>query len=101
MQKKKGKLSENDFEKMAEGKLKSDDFFGKGKMHAGFGTAERRAKPPEVEVQRVNIDFGNDMLTELEVMSVQLNISRQAVIKMLLRVGLDQHYLAIDAKKRA
>lgn len=45
-------------------------------------------------VQRVNVDFALSMLKELDKMSVELNISRQAVIKSLLRQGLDQHYLA-------
>ena len=44
--------------------------------------------------QRVNVDFTVQMLQELDGMSSELNISRQAVIKSLLRQALDQHYLA-------
>jgi hypothetical protein len=44
--------------------------------------------------QRVNIDFTVQMLQELDGISSELNISRQAVIKSLLRQALDQHYLA-------
>lgn len=45
-------------------------------------------------VQRVNIDFTLPMLQELNNQANELNISRQAVIKMLIRQGLDHHYLA-------
>jgi len=34
------------------------------------------------------------MLRELDAMAAQVNISRQAVIKFLIRQGLDGHYLA-------
>jgi len=44
--------------------------------------------------QRVNVDFTVEMLRELDEVSKELNISRQAVIKSLLRQALDQHYLA-------
>jgi hypothetical protein len=44
--------------------------------------------------QRVNVDFTVQMLKELDGISSELNISRQAVIKSLLRQALDQHYLA-------
>jgi hypothetical protein len=48
-------------------------------------------KPP---VNRVNVDFTLDMLKELDAVAMELNISRQAVIKAYLRQALDQHYLA-------
>ncbi len=44
--------------------------------------------------QRVNVDFTVLMLKELDDISSELNISRQAVIKSFLRQALDQHYLA-------
>lgn len=40
-------------------------------------------------IQRVNVDFTEGMLTELDARAAQLNISRQAVIKTLLRQALD------------
>ena len=43
-------------------------------------------------VQRVNVDFTAPMLEELDRQAQELNISRQAVIKTLIRQGLDQHY---------
>jgi hypothetical protein len=48
------------------------------------------AKP----IRRVNVDLTASMLEELDNAAVELNISRQAVIKTLVRQALDQHYLA-------
>jgi hypothetical protein len=45
-------------------------------------------------IQRVNVDFAAPMLEELDRAAKELNISRQAVIKTLVRQALDQHYLA-------
>lgn len=45
-------------------------------------------------IQRVNVDFAAPLLEELDQTAKELNISRQAVIKTLLRQALDQHYLA-------
>lgn len=63
----------------------SEHFTGEGKM----------VKP----IQRVNVDFTADMLNELDTTAVSLNVSRQAVIKVLLRHALDQHYIAQQARK--
>jgi hypothetical protein len=48
-------------------------------------------------IQRVNVDFTSLMLAELDKAAADLNVSRQAVIKTLLRQALDQHYLAETA----
>jgi hypothetical protein len=45
-------------------------------------------------IQRVNVDLASGMLEELDKAAKELNISRQAVIKTLIRQGLDQQYLA-------
>ena len=45
-------------------------------------------------IQRVNVDFASPMLDELDNAAKELNISRQALIKTLIRQALDQHYLA-------
>jgi len=45
-------------------------------------------------IQRVNVDFTLPMLEELDEEARQLNISRQAVIKTLLRHALDQKHVA-------
>jgi len=52
-------------------------------------------------VQRVNVDLSASMLEELDRAARHLNVSRQAVIKTLVRQGLDQHYLAERARKSA
>jgi hypothetical protein len=50
-------------------------------------------------VQRVNVDFAAPMLKELDREAETLNISRQAVIKTMLREALDRRYLAEQARK--
>ena len=49
-------------------------------------------------IQRVNVDFSSSMLRELDRAAEELNVSRQAVIKSLVRQGLDQHYAAATAR---
>jgi len=50
-------------------------------------------------IQRVNVDVTASMLEELDKASRDLNVSRQAVIKTLVRQALDQHYLAQRARR--
>lgn len=45
-------------------------------------------------IRRVNVDFAAPMLSELDKAAEDLNVSRQAVIKTLLRQALDQRHLA-------
>jgi metal-responsive CopG/Arc/MetJ family transcriptional regulator len=52
-------------------------------------------------IQRVNVDFAEPMLQELDTAATELNISRQAVIKTLIRQALDQRYLARTARSKA
>jgi hypothetical protein len=52
-------------------------------------------------IQRVNVDFASPMLDELDNAAKELNISRQAVIKTLIRQALDQHYLATERQSAA
>jgi hypothetical protein len=51
-------------------------------------------------IQRVNVDFTSPMLQELDTAAKELNISRQALIKTLVRQALDQRYLASNARKK-
>jgi hypothetical protein len=51
-------------------------------------------------IQRVNVDFASPMLQELDNAAKELNISRQALIKTLIRQALDQRYLASNARKK-
>ncbi len=64
-----------------------------GKSVARFFTNAGRMVRP-LKIQRVNVDFTQSMLEELDRAAEELNVSRQAVIKSLLRRELDQHYLA-------
>ena len=50
-------------------------------------------------IQRVNVDLTASMLEELDKAAQDLNISRQAVIKTLIRHALDDHYLAQRARR--
>ncbi len=50
-------------------------------------------------IRRVNVDFTAGMLEELDEAAAALNVSRQAVIKTLVRQALDQHHLAHGARK--
>lgn len=49
--------------------------------------------------QRVNVDFTGPMLKELDREAEALNISRQSVIKTMLREALDRRYLARQARR--
>jgi hypothetical protein len=62
-----------------------------GKDVSQFFTNTGRMMPP---IQRVNVDLAAGMLEELDHAAKELNISRQAVIKTLIRQALDQQYLA-------
>jgi hypothetical protein len=76
---------------------------GRGEnVDALLGLGAGRMRPPRTPQnapQRVNVDFTPEMLSELDGLAESLNVSRQAVIKMMLRHGLDQHFLARQAKR--
>jgi len=69
-----------------------------GRDISRFFTNAGRMMPP---IQRVNVDFTAPMLSELDDAAKELNISRQAVIKTLIRQALDQRYLARSAAPRS
>ena len=68
----------------------------KGEDISRFFKREIRMVHP---VQRVNVDLTASMLDELDKAAENLNVSRQAVIKTLVRQALDQHYLAQQARR--
>lgn len=77
-----------------------------GKDISGFFTGAGRMVQPGVDplstvrgIQRVNVDVTTGMLEELDTAARDLNVSRQAVIKTLIRQALDQHYLAQRARR--
>lgn len=67
----------------------------KGENISRFFLRKGKMMPP---IQRVNVDFAKPMLEELDNAARELNISRQAVIKSLLRMALDQQRLARRAR---
>jgi len=62
-----------------------------GKNISGFFKSQGRMVQP---IQRVNVDLTATMPEELDRAAENLNVSRQAVIKALVRQTPDQHYLA-------
>ena len=70
----------------------------RGEDTSGFFTNSGRMMPP---IQRVNVDFAAPMLSELDDAAKELNISRQAVIKTMIRQALDQRYLARKVAPRS
>jgi hypothetical protein len=71
------------------------DLADSGENISSFFTNNGKMMPP---IQRVNVDFALPMLQELDEAARQLNISRQALIKTLLRQALDQQHLARRAR---
>jgi len=83
----KKKISAESLAKIADAGLDiSRHFTNKGKMMA--------------PIQRVNVDFTAEMLIELDETAEELNVSRQAVIKTLVRMGLNNRSLAPKIKKK-
>ena len=67
----------------------------RGQDVSRYFTNTGRMMPP---VQRVNVDFAQEMLQELDLAACELNVSRQAVIKIFVRQALNQQYLAQKAR---
>jgi hypothetical protein len=59
-----------------------------------LGTPRPMTSRRSQDISMANLDLPHPMLDELDQMAHELNISRQAVIKMMLRRALDEHYLA-------
>jgi len=71
-------------------------FAEEGEDVSRFFKGEGRMVQP---IQRVNLDLTAGMLKELDQAALDLNVSRQDVIKTLVRQALDQHYLAQRARR--
>ncbi len=81
------------------GKDVSGYFSGAGRMMKPGQSI--RSSLTEQPIQRVNVDLTAAMLEELDQAAQRLNVSRQAVIKTLVRQALDDHYLAMRARQSA
>ncbi len=69
----------------------------RGEDVSGYFTNTGRMMEP---IHRVNVDFASGMLKELDIAAKELNISRQALIKTLIRQALDQQYIARSGRPR-
>ncbi|MFP4419335.1 MAG: ribbon-helix-helix domain-containing protein [Desulfococcaceae bacterium] len=68
----------------------------KGEDISRFFTGDGKMKPPlnKPGMQCVSVDFTPEMLHGLDNIARELNISREAVIKMYIRQAIDQYYTA-------
>ncbi|NEO36618.1 MAG: CopG family transcriptional regulator [Moorea sp. SIOASIH] len=58
------------------------------------GTRRQMTSRRRQDIETTKVEIPSPMLTELDTMAKELNISISAVIKMMLRRALDEHYLA-------
>ncbi|MGE0084403.1 MAG: hypothetical protein AB7S75_08275 [Desulfococcaceae bacterium] len=68
----------------------------RGEDVSRFFTGDGKMKPPlnKTGMQYVNVDFTPEMLHELDNIIREVNISRQAFIKMYIRQAIDHYYMA-------
>ena len=69
---------------------------GKEVLHKYFDTAHPVVRKRRIvhRVKKTNLDLTEEMANELDALAQSLNVSRQAVIKVILRQALDQRALA-------
>ncbi|MEH2283095.1 MAG: hypothetical protein V7K90_17490 [Nostoc sp.] len=79
-------------EKIEEGEEVVDRYFDSTTTRVG--TPRQMTSRRRQDIVTTNLEIPSPMLNELDKMATELNISRQAVIKMMLRRALDEHYLA-------
>ncbi|MBD2185881.1 CopG family transcriptional regulator [Planktothrix sp. FACHB-1355] len=58
------------------------------------GTRRQMSSRRRQDLVTTNLEIPTPMLNEFDQMANELKISREAVIKMMLRRALDEHYLA-------
>ncbi|MGK7896695.1 MAG: CopG family transcriptional regulator [Xenococcus sp. (in: cyanobacteria)] len=63
------------------------------------GTTHQVISRRSKNIVTTNLNLPSPMLNELDGIANELNISREAVIKMMLRRALDEHYLATNNLK--
>ena len=71
----------------------------RGEDISKFFTGDGKMKPPlnKAKTECVKVDFTPEMLHELDNIVREVNISRQAVIKMYIRQAIDQYHMAKKA----
>jgi hypothetical protein len=93
----KEKASIEEIEEMAaRGEDVSRFFSGKPQWHPGFDKLERVKR----DIQRVNVDFAQPMLQELDAICEDINVPRQSLIKTMVRREMDR-YLSNKKKRKA
>ena len=60
------------------------------KLHPGYGKIERVERSKDV--QRVNVDLAQGMLSELDSISKENNVPRPSLIKTMLREAIDRYF---------
>jgi hypothetical protein len=87
---KKGKMPIEKIEEMA---MRGED------VSQFFDYSKARAMPPvdkvervKRDIQRVNVDFANSMLKELDQIAEDINVPRQSLIKTMLRDAINHYY---------
>lgn len=79
-------------QKIEAGEEVVDDYFDPST--ARIGTPRSMTARRQQESVVTSLDIPSSMIEELDQMAEELGISRQAVIKMMLRRSLDEHQLA-------
>ena len=74
---------------------------GKEVLHKYFDTAHPIVRKGRIvqRIKKTNLDLTEEMMNELDAVAQSLNVSRQAVIKVILRHALDQRALAAKVIK--
>jgi hypothetical protein len=66
-----------------------------GDVSRFFANEGRMVCPPQI----VQVEFPPELLSELDVTAAELQLSREAAIRVLVRQALDAHYLARKARR--
>jgi Ribbon-helix-helix protein, copG family len=83
---------EESVQKIEAGEEVIDRYFDSITTRVGIRGQMTSRRRQDLEI--TNLEIPSPMLNELDKMAKKLNISRQAVIKMMLRRALDEPYLA-------
>jgi hypothetical protein len=77
-------------------RIEKDVDAGKEVIDRYFDIRHPRTGQPRAvhRIRKTNLDLAEEMVRELDELAEGLNVSRQAVIKVILRQVLDQHRLA-------
>ena len=93
---KKEKVSIEEVEAMAvRGEDVTKFFSGNPRLMPPVNSLKRVYK----DIQRVNVDFAQPMLNELDSVADEINVPRQSLIKTMVREALDRYHNASLARK--